>query len=184
MTINYSGSAGGQPRLLIPSLGQFEDPAVQRAMLAIQNWGNRLLLSGGGAPIAYGFFDGVPGNPATWTLVWGNYVDVSGSNVNFPTNSVSLITVDYGVSDSAGTPFVTSLGVELRSAANGLISLGVFNQNGTSVVIAASASASSIADTATAIAPFPWNVAATLGTSGGSPNISALTMSIMSFTHP
>jgi hypothetical protein len=54
MTVNYGGSAGGQPRLFIPSMGQFQDPAVQTAMQQILQWANTLKIGGTPNGGAYG----------------------------------------------------------------------------------------------------------------------------------
>lgn len=42
----YGGGGGGQPRLLIPTIGQFQDPAVNIAMNAILRWANTLEAGG------------------------------------------------------------------------------------------------------------------------------------------
>jgi hypothetical protein len=47
----YIGSAGGQPRLLIPTIDRIQDPAVTIAMNAILRWGNSLLLGTGSPPV-------------------------------------------------------------------------------------------------------------------------------------
>jgi hypothetical protein len=65
----YAGDGGGQPRLTIPTMGQFQDPAVQVAMQTILQWSGRLLLGGGGAAgdlIGFSFYAPGPGAGITY----------------------------------------------------------------------------------------------------------------------
>jgi hypothetical protein len=117
MTVDpYIGSAGGQPRLFIPTMGQFQDPSVETAMNVILRWANSLLLgtSSPGALLQYGFYNGsVVGsagttNPVPWTAVDSSFSYTSGSGlIGFPTNSVNLLTVRLDEAFPAGIDPVT-----------------------------------------------------------------------------
>lgn len=204
----YAGDAGNLARLTIPSMGQVEDPATQRAMQAILQWANRLtavtqLLAGtgitlsptdgegivtvnsaGGSPVlGYGFYEAItPANPiTTWSQLLGNFAYTAGTDIAFPADSVSFFTVDWdAVSTSQSLNYIQML---LRSNVDGLISSGGQAEDyaGTVLFKELSASCSTIADTASALAPFPWNVAAVVG---GSTSTNIIRMSILSLEHP
>jgi hypothetical protein len=112
MTVDpYIGSAGGQPRLFIPTMGQFQDPSVETAMNVILRWANSLLLnSSTGGVVAYAGFTALVGdnthpNPVTWTGTISDgvfhYMDSGVQNiVAFPSHSYSII--QYGWSTNGG----------------------------------------------------------------------------------
>ncbi len=65
----YVGSAGGQPRLTIPYMNQFEDPKVNVAMRTIYTWANSLLMPSAGMPDAINvgtYTSDAPASPLTW----------------------------------------------------------------------------------------------------------------------
>jgi hypothetical protein len=129
MTINYAGSAGGQPRLFIPSMGQFQDPAVQTAMQQILQWANTLMLGTGGLIAAASFeatgldtwnsfssptfsyqaaieWSAIAGEVGTWV-----YLQSDNETFNFPDDSITIVTgalsLDYS-GNAASTAGVAS----------------------------------------------------------------------------
>jgi hypothetical protein len=100
MTVDkYLGSGGGQPRLIIPMMGKFQDPAVEQTMQTILRWANSLLLGGGG--ITGWFFgtgdgppDGGAGTQTVWTQAFAGtfvYFDVTNTFIeHLPSNSLTL----------------------------------------------------------------------------------------------
>jgi hypothetical protein len=97
----YAGDAGGQPRLLIPSMGQFQDPATQRAMQAILQWANRLTaVTGGGNLLGFGVYEittTTPTNPLEWSADADPLAILQGDSVTFspPSDTITLILLGF-----------------------------------------------------------------------------------------
>jgi hypothetical protein len=109
----YIGSAGGQPRLIIPQIDKIQDPAVRDAMQAIYRWANALLYttpSPSSGLLAFASYSEriVPGtNPITWStkLAGGtyDYLDLNAQYiVQLPPNAITLIL--YGLEYASGSP--------------------------------------------------------------------------------
>jgi hypothetical protein len=104
MTVDpYIGSAGGQPRLFIPTMGQFQDPSVETAMNVILRWANSLLAS-------------TPGPPG---VSW-NWRDVTGNATAAPG--------DYIVCDGAGSAYVGTITLPSTTSAGQMIALTIKNE--------------------------------------------------------
>ena len=107
MTVNYGGGAGNIPRLFIPSMGQVQDPAVQRALQQIKQWSDSLevvvqLLAGTGITLSpvdgQGFVTVSGGGGGTGSLTnWGffNVNQVSGISNGSPMQFTSVYSNNF-----------------------------------------------------------------------------------------
>lgn len=116
MTIKYAGDAGGQPRLLIPTIDRITDPATKIAMNEILRWANTLLMGGGSLADFAQYEATIVGgtvNPVTWTQVVSSgfaYLDGAGQDViAFPPKTYTGIF--YGF---VGTGFIVPSGMDMR----------------------------------------------------------------------
>lgn len=101
----YAGSAGGQPRLLIPTIDRIVDPATKQAMNQILRWANTLLLgASSGGLLAYGFYTSSSvGNPVSWNESSASFAYVASGLISFPPDSVNLIITKFNVSAFEGS---------------------------------------------------------------------------------
>ena len=139
--------------------------------------------AGMGSLVNYAYYKGSPGNPVSdWDSLWGNFDYLPDStNISFPPDTVSLVAVTFDVRNDV-TPMVTQAIVLIRASDNGAIAVnGQDFTGGTGEAGELGASATAVADTASAAAPFPWNVAA-IETGGDSPVV--VWLSILSYAHP
>lgn len=180
----YEGDLGegeqAAPGTLMPS------PAANTSMVVGPGGGPVVVtgVAGSGSLINYAQYSGTPGNPVSdWSQDFGNFDYLpDATNLSFPADSVSDVTVDFDVRNDV-SPDVIQAVVLIRDSGDGTITpAGQDFTGGTGSAGELSAAASAIADTASAFAPFPWNVAAV--ETGGVGGDTKLKMTILSWAHP
>lgn len=112
MTINYGGDAGGQPRLLIPTIDKIEDPAVEIAMNSILRWANTLLMPAPGTGLSLKYYGGFSvnsrsGGNLTWNVdqQLGGWVYLQPDTFTFeyPNDTISIVVLNVAAASSHGS---------------------------------------------------------------------------------
>lgn len=120
--MTYAGSAGGQPRLLIPTINAIVDPATNNAMNAILRWANTLMLGGGG--LSNWACYPVAGETST-VIDWAGppvsnfeYVQSDNETILFPPGTITLVIVDLSVEYTTIDPETLSITCGLPTDGN------------------------------------------------------------------
>ena len=82
---------------LLAGTGITLSPADGEGIVTVNSTGS------GGAPVGYAFYGGTDGNPVSdWSQEWGTFAYTAGTDIAFPADTVSIVTVVANVTSNAG----------------------------------------------------------------------------------